>query len=51
VSFNSPASIQIYFFKSLIPVSGGFAHDPGAAELVRCVIAMRTVSGPNGWLT
>jgi TRAP-type mannitol/chloroaromatic compound transport system permease small subunit len=23
VSFNSPASIQIYFFKSLIPVSGG----------------------------
>jgi TRAP-type mannitol/chloroaromatic compound transport system permease small subunit len=29
VSFNSPASIQIYFFKTLIPVSGRLAHDPG----------------------
>lgn len=41
VSFNSPASIQIYFFKSLIPVSGALLMIQGAAELVRCVIAMR----------
>ena len=47
VSFNSPASIQIYFFKSLIPVSGGFLALQGIAELVRCVIAMRTGAWPE----
>ena len=47
VSFNSPASIQIYFFKSLIPVSGGLLMIQGAAELVRCVIAMRTGVWPE----
>ncbi|WP_415401780.1 TRAP transporter small permease subunit [Tateyamaria sp. SN3-11] len=41
VSFNSPASIQIYFFKSLIPLAGGLLAIQGVAELVRCVIAMR----------
>lgn len=47
VSFNSPASIQIYFFKSLIPVSGGLLMLQGSAELVRCVIAMRTGVWPE----
>lgn len=47
VSFNSPASIQIYFFKSLIPVSGGLLMLQGVAELVRCVIAMRTGVWPE----
>ena len=47
VSFNSPASIQIYFFKSLIPVSGGLLMIQGAAELVRSVIAMRTGVWPE----
>ena len=42
VSFNSPASIQIYFFKSLIPLSGGLLVIQGIAELVRCVMAMRS---------
>lgn len=46
-SFNSPASIQIYFFKSLIPLSGGFLMLQGAAELVRCVIALRTGVWPE----
>jgi len=36
VSFNSPASIQIYFFKSLIPLAGGLLAIQGIAELVRC---------------
>jgi TRAP-type mannitol/chloroaromatic compound transport system permease small subunit len=42
VSFNSPAGIQIYFFKSLIPLAGGLMLIQGFAELVRCVNAMQT---------
>ncbi len=47
VSFNSPASIQIYFFKSLIPLSGALLVIQGIAELVRCVMAMRTGVWPE----
>ncbi|MBW4710073.1 TRAP transporter small permease subunit [Roseobacter sp. YSTF-M11] len=47
VSFNSPASIQIYFFKSLIPVAGVLLMIQGFAELIRCVIAMRTAEWPE----
>ncbi|WP_299405508.1 TRAP transporter small permease subunit [uncultured Roseobacter sp.] len=47
VSFNSPASIQIYFFKSLIPVAGALLMIQGVAELVRCVIAIRTGEWPE----
>jgi TRAP-type mannitol/chloroaromatic compound transport system permease small subunit len=47
VSFNSPASIQIYFFKSLIPLSGGLLVIQGFAELVRCVMAMRSGVWPE----
>ncbi len=42
VSWNSPARIQIYFFKTLIPLAGGLLILQGMAELVRCWIAMRT---------
>lgn len=47
VSFNSPASIQIYFFKSLIPLSGALLVIQGIAELVRCVMAMRSGAWPE----
>ncbi len=47
VSFNSPASIQIYFFKSLIPLAGVLLAIQGCAELVRCVMAVRTGSWPE----
>ena len=47
VSFNSPASIQIYFFKTLIPLSGFLLAIQGVAELVRCVSAMRTGVWPE----
>ena len=47
VSFNSPASIQIYFFKSLIPLAGVLLVIQGIAELVRCVMAMRTGVWPE----
>jgi TRAP-type mannitol/chloroaromatic compound transport system permease small subunit len=47
VSFNSPASIQIYFFKSLIPLAGGLLAIQGLAELIRCIKAMRSGVWPE----
>lgn len=47
VSFNSPASIQVYFFKSLIPIAGTLLIIQGLAELVRCVMAFRTGAWPE----
>ncbi|MFK7992919.1 MAG: TRAP transporter small permease subunit [Granulosicoccus sp.] len=41
VSWNSPARIQVYFFKSLIPLAGGLLLLQGVAELMRCLIAIR----------
>lgn len=42
VSWNSPARIQIYFFKTLIPLAGGLLILQGIAELIRCWKAMRS---------
>ena len=42
VSWNSPARIQIYFFKTLIPLAGGLLFLQGLAELCRCWKALRT---------
>ena len=42
VSWNSPARIQIYFFKTLIPVAGGLLILQGIAEVLRCWRAMRS---------
>ena len=41
VSWNSPARIQIYVFKTLIPVAGFLLILQGMAELMRCIAAMR----------
>ena len=46
VSWNSPARIQIYFFKTLIPLAGGLMIVQGVAECMRCYLAMKT----NTWL-
>ncbi len=46
VSWNSPARIQIYFFKTLIPLAGGLFIVQGIAECLRCYLAMKT----NKWL-
>jgi len=46
VSWNSPARIQIYFFKTLIPVAGGLLIIQGVSECMRCFLAMKT----NRWL-
>jgi TRAP-type mannitol/chloroaromatic compound transport system permease small subunit len=42
VSWNSPARIQIYFFKTLIPVAGALFIVQGVAECLRCYLAMKT---------
>jgi TRAP-type mannitol/chloroaromatic compound transport system permease small subunit len=41
VSWSSPSRIQIYFFKTLIPISGVLLLLQGIAEAVRCVQCMR----------
>ena len=46
-SWNSPARIQIYFFKTLIPAAGLLMMIQGVAELMRCWIAMRTGAWPD----
>jgi TRAP-type mannitol/chloroaromatic compound transport system permease small subunit len=42
VSWNSPARIQIYFFKTLIPLAGFLLILQGIAETLRCWRAMRS---------
>ncbi len=42
VSWSSPARVQIYFFKTLIPVAGLLILLQGIAEGARCVICIRT---------
>ena len=42
VSWNSPARIQVYFFKTLIPLAGGLLMLQGFAELIRSWKAMRS---------
>ena len=41
VSWNSPARIQIYFFKSLIPLAGGLLILHGISESMRCALCIR----------
>lgn len=42
VSWNSPARIQIYFFKTLIPIAGGLLILQGITECIRCVLAIKS---------
>jgi TRAP-type mannitol/chloroaromatic compound transport system permease small subunit len=46
VSWSSPARVQIYFFKTLIPVAGFLVLLQGIAEAWRCVICLRTGEWP-----
>lgn len=46
VSWNSPARIQIYFFKTLIPLAGSLMILQGIGECLRCFLAMKN----NAWL-
>ena len=42
VSWSSPARIQIYFFKTLIPIAGFLVALQGFAECVCCVVCLQT---------
>ena len=42
VSWSSPARVQIYFFKTLIPLAGFLMLLQGIAELIRCAKAMKS---------
>ena len=42
VSWNSPARIQIYFFKTLIPAAGFLLMLQGLAEMARCWLAIKS---------
>ena len=46
VSWNSPARIQIYFFKTLIPIAGFLLILQGLAEICRCIGAIKK----NEWM-
>ena len=41
VSINSPAGVQVYFFKTLIPIAGFLLILQGIAECLRCWKAMK----------
>ncbi len=47
VSWNSPARIQIYFFKSLIPLAGGLLILQGISECMRCILCIRDGKWPK----
>ena len=46
-SWNSPAQIQIYMAKSLIPLSGTLLTLQGISEVLRCIICIKTGSWPE----
>lgn len=46
VSWSSPSRIQIYFFKTLIPIAGFLVLLQGFAEAARCVICLKTGAFP-----
>jgi TRAP-type mannitol/chloroaromatic compound transport system permease small subunit len=47
VSWNSPARIQVYFFKTLIPLAGALFIIQGFSECLRCYIAIKTNVWPK----
>ncbi len=47
VSWSSPSRIQIYFFKTLIPISGCLLLLQGLAEITRCIQCMRQGYWPS----
>ena len=46
-SWNSPAQIQIYFSKSLIPIAGLLLLIIGISEVFRCIICIKTGKWPE----
>jgi TRAP-type mannitol/chloroaromatic compound transport system permease small subunit len=46
-SWNSPAQIQVYFSKSLIPIAGFLLLIIGISEIFRCIICIKTGKWPE----
>ena len=46
-SWNSPAQIQIYMAKSLIPLAGIILIIQGVSEVFRCIICIKTEKWPE----
>lgn len=46
-SSNSPIGVPLYHFKTLVPLVGGLMVLQGVAEVIRCVIALRTGEWPQ----
>ena len=46
-SWNSPAQIQFYFSKSLIPIAGLLLLIIGISEIFRCIICIKTGKWPE----
>ena len=44
---TSPARIQIYFFKTLIPIAGLLLLLQGIAEAIRCIMCIQTGEWPK----
>ena len=42
-----PARVQIYFFKTLIPIAGALVLIQGFAEVLRCIHCIRTGVWPE----
>ncbi len=47
VSWSSPSRIQIYFFKTIIPIAGLLVLLQGFAEIVRCIQCIKTGEWPK----
>jgi TRAP-type mannitol/chloroaromatic compound transport system permease small subunit len=50
-SWSSPAQIQIYMVKSMIPAAGTFINYSRAlVKVCRSIICIKKVNGQQGWL-
>ena len=49
-SWSSPAQIQIYMVKSMIPAAGILLIIQGISEVFRSILCIKVVNGLHGWL-
>ena len=47
VSINSPAGVPIAHFKTIVPIAGGLVLLQGIAEVVRCILCVKTGAWPK----
>jgi TRAP-type mannitol/chloroaromatic compound transport system permease small subunit len=47
VSVNSPVGVPIWQLKALIPIAGALLFIQGFAQVIRCIICLRTGAWPR----